>query len=213
MDEIDPIAEREEEPRGDSAGMGKEASLEMLNSRILDGFPVGLLLLDLSGRELARNAAAARVLASKPFLSIREATLRFSEETMQESFERWLEALPQATGRARAWSAHIRAGRVRAFTAAARSTEQGILMSLRAGPLDRELCPVQLRAVFNLTSAESRLAQSLANGLSVEDTAHATGASVHTLRSQLKAIFRKTEVTRQAELVAVLLSDPLLSKI
>ena len=61
-----------------------------------------------------------------------------------------------------------------------------------------------LRTVFRLTEAEARLATQLARGESLEKVADQFGIAKETARSQLKSIFTKTGVHRQAELVAVL---------
>jgi DNA-binding CsgD family transcriptional regulator len=61
-----------------------------------------------------------------------------------------------------------------------------------------------LRTVFRLTEAEARLATQLALGESLEKVADQFGIAKETARSQLKSIFTKTGVHRQAELVAVL---------
>ena len=65
-----------------------------------------------------------------------------------------------------------------------------------------------LSKIFNLTDAESRLAKRLATGLSVEEVADRYFLSKHTLRSQLKAIFQKTNTARQADLVRLVLTSP-----
>jgi DNA-binding CsgD family transcriptional regulator len=61
-----------------------------------------------------------------------------------------------------------------------------------------------LRAAFRLTEAEARLAAQLTFGNSLESVADQFGIAKETARSQLKSIFAKTGVHRQAELVAVL---------
>lgn len=58
-----------------------------------------------------------------------------------------------------------------------------------------------LLARYGLTSAEARLAQALDGGASVKDAAVSFGISEGTARQQLKAVFRKIGVTRQAELI------------
>jgi DNA-binding CsgD family transcriptional regulator len=65
---------------------------------------------------------------------------------------------------------------------------------------------VQLRAQFGLTKAEARLALSLAAGASLPSMAQAFDVKLTTVRSQLQQVFAKTGTSRQAELVAVLLS-------
>jgi DNA-binding CsgD family transcriptional regulator len=63
---------------------------------------------------------------------------------------------------------------------------------------------MSLRSVFRLSEAEARLATQLAFGNSLETVADQFGIAKETARSQLKSIFAKTGVHRQAELVAVL---------
>jgi DNA-binding CsgD family transcriptional regulator len=61
-----------------------------------------------------------------------------------------------------------------------------------------------LRSIFRLSEAESRLAVLLGSGEPLETVADCLGVAKETSRSQLKSIFAKTGVHRQAELVAVL---------
>jgi DNA-binding CsgD family transcriptional regulator len=61
-----------------------------------------------------------------------------------------------------------------------------------------------LKSYFGLSTAEARLAQWLASGDSLEDAASHLAISKHTARVQLKAVFAKMKVHRQAELVALL---------
>lgn len=62
-----------------------------------------------------------------------------------------------------------------------------------------------LRARFDLSLAEAQIALAIANGAGLRDIAVVRGASIQTVRSQLKAIFRKTGATSQARLVALVL--------
>lgn len=61
-----------------------------------------------------------------------------------------------------------------------------------------------LRVAFALTAAEARLASRLASGEPIETAAEKLGIARDTARNQLKSIFAKTGVHRQAELVATL---------
>lgn len=61
-----------------------------------------------------------------------------------------------------------------------------------------------LRAVFNLTDAEARLAARLGSGQALEDIAIEFGLTKETVRSQLKTIFAKTNTHRQGDLVSLL---------
>jgi len=61
-----------------------------------------------------------------------------------------------------------------------------------------------LSALYRLTAAEVSIAQMLAVGNSADDIAAHRGASVGTVRFQIKAILAKCGVKRQTELVALL---------
>lgn len=63
------------------------------------------------------------------------------------------------------------------------------------------------KQLFDFTPAETALALELANGLSLEDAAENLGIMRNTARAHLRAIFSKTGVRRQAELVRVILNS------
>ena len=64
-----------------------------------------------------------------------------------------------------------------------------------------------LRARYGLTPAECRVALLLADGHAPKEIAGTIGVKVETVRSQLKSVFSKTAVTRQSELVRLVLSN------
>ncbi|WP_248798124.1 helix-turn-helix transcriptional regulator [Pseudomonas sp. MWU13-2105] len=63
-----------------------------------------------------------------------------------------------------------------------------------------------LRQVFDFTPAEATLAMELANGLSLDEAAELLGIRRNTARTHLRAIFAKAGVSRQAELVRIVLN-------
>ncbi|WP_162653006.1 helix-turn-helix transcriptional regulator [Lentilitoribacter sp. Alg239-R112] len=58
---------------------------------------------------------------------------------------------------------------------------------------------------FNLTQAEAMFAAELAQGMSVSEYVEKKGIKISTARTQLKSIFAKTETSRQAVLISLLL--------
>jgi DNA-binding CsgD family transcriptional regulator len=64
--------------------------------------------------------------------------------------------------------------------------------------------PKLLQALFDLSPAEARLASQLTEGRSIEQIAQSNKLSHNTIRTQLKSVFLKTGVQRQAELVSLL---------
>src|SRR5208337_3644578 len=61
-----------------------------------------------------------------------------------------------------------------------------------------------LRGLFDLTAAEARVAREIATGNTIRNIASQTAKSEETIRTQLKAVFAKTGVSRQAELSSLL---------
>jgi DNA-binding CsgD family transcriptional regulator len=64
-----------------------------------------------------------------------------------------------------------------------------------------------LGELFGLTPAEANLAILLARGLSLREASATQHISLHTSRAQLKSVFAKTGVSRQAELVRLVLKS------
>ena len=76
-----------------------------------------------------------------------------------------------------------------------------LLLSDLTAPLRPEA--TQLCAAFGLTVAEAKLAAKLASGSGIVGAAASLGVSRETARTQLKAVFAKTNTRRQAELAAL----------
>ncbi len=64
-----------------------------------------------------------------------------------------------------------------------------------------------IASLFDLTPAESALAVLLTNGLSLEEASQALSVSMNTTRTHLRALFAKTGVNRQANLVRLILKS------
>ncbi len=69
-----------------------------------------------------------------------------------------------------------------------------------------------LEGLFDLTTAEARVANGILSGRSLDDIAIASGLSKETTRTQLKGVFAKTATKRQAELVSLLSASATLSR-
>jgi DNA-binding CsgD family transcriptional regulator len=65
----------------------------------------------------------------------------------------------------------------------------------------------QLAEFFGLTPAEQRLTQYLAAGGRLNDAAREFGVSPHTVRNQLRAVFEKSGVQRQADLTRLVMTS------
>ena len=67
--------------------------------------------------------------------------------------------------------------------------------------LENRLPSPLLSELFQLSPAEHRLAELLTQGLTLEGCAARLNVSINTVRTQLRALFRKTGTTRQAQLI------------
>ncbi|MCP4394186.1 MAG: helix-turn-helix transcriptional regulator [Alphaproteobacteria bacterium] len=70
------------------------------------------------------------------------------------------------------------------------------------------ISPAILRKLYGLSKTEATLVMELVKGKSFNEMAEEIGISHHTVRSHFKKIFAKTEVSRQAELVKLILTGP-----
>ncbi|WP_161957546.1 alpha/beta hydrolase [Mariprofundus sp. EBB-1] len=79
-----------------------------------------------------------------------------------------------------------------------------------ASPLIQPEFDVQnIQDQFHLTLAEAKLVKALANGChNLNDAAIKLGVSIHTVRTQIKRTFEKTDTTSQMELVKKVLTSP-----
>lgn len=66
----------------------------------------------------------------------------------------------------------------------------------------------QLISMFRLSAAEARLARALCHGETLEQYAEAQGVKVSTLKTQLRAVFTKTQTDRQVTLVNLIAGIP-----
>lgn len=181
---------------------------------------VGVITLDAQAAVLSSNPVARRLIDTSRGIVLRKGSLQLEDIREQRAFGTLL---------AEVVSAHHQqlAGCVRAFRLADRAQLQGLSLLLRPLPLsDRSgehspavavfisdpMAPRQapsevLTALFGLTPAEARLAIRLVNGLSLEEAAMSLGVSRNTAKSHLSAIFSKTGVTRQTQLIQLILNS------
>ena len=79
---------------------------------------------------------------------------------------------------------------------------------------DREVVPPteSLQTLHGPTRAEAELVAGLLRGERLEDYAERAGITLNTARTHLKSVFGKTDTHRQAELIRLLSSVPLVGE-
>ncbi|TPM24857.1 helix-turn-helix transcriptional regulator [Mesorhizobium sp. B2-3-4] len=81
---------------------------------------------------------------------------------------------------------------------------RAVIMVNEVTPRAREGLDLHVRALFDLTPSEARLAAGLVSGRSLKEIAASGGITVKTGRTYLERIFAKTATRQQSELVALL---------
>lgn len=185
----------------------------------LEAFAMPAFLLDGRGRVLELNDAAAQLVSGRALALGFNNALRLGDAALTERIAvaarriaadmgPWSQGLdmPLTTANGRRHALSLVAVReppmagMPAFFAPARLT----LLLVRPDASSDAVGPTSLERQFGLTPAERRLAVEVASGLSLRQSADRLGIAYHTARTQLKAVFGKTGVSRQAELVALI---------
>ena len=171
---------------------------------ILDLLPTAVLLLDQNGAVRLMNAEAAQLLRERPEIEIASSRIVARRAEEQAAFEATLVKV-FATGREAVFAFRNREGVAEfAFSmhpVAALGAVLAIITAVRSGT---HAHAAVLSAALRLTGAEIRLVERLQWGDSLADAAEATGISITTARSALRAVLAKSGSRNQAALAAVL---------
>jgi DNA-binding CsgD family transcriptional regulator len=187
-----------------------------LGRAILDRLDRGIVLMDEQGQVVDLNALAARLIRTCDGISLRSGRLAFADVRLND---RLLQAITShkagvPDGRA-VIGARIRCKdgdpyRILVVPVLADIDERDVAFFVLLYPPNGQIgiSSDVLREVYGLTRAQADVARSLFGGLSAEQTARALGLSVNTVRSHLKQIFTRCEVSSQAELMHLLALGP-----
>ncbi len=185
---------------------------------LLDNPRVGVVHLDQRGRILAANDRARGILQADEGLAEKDGTLRASAPEDQLRLERLLaSALPTSGDPALGGSMPLRREHallplvVHVKPVPAPQPSYGAryvaaLALIYEPGFTQRIEPALVAATLGLTSGESQVAVWLAEGKSVEEMARATGHTRGAIYWHLKQIYQKLHISRQAELVRLVLS-------
>ena len=187
--------------------------------RALDQLAAGVIITDGDGRVVEMNRAAEHILRRDDGLTVRQGKLFAQRVFEQNKLARFIAVA--ANGKIAAAVGRMLVGRhggrvayiltVAPLGVELAVYERPLAMILVADPDARAPSERDLAEFFGLSPAESRLAMALLAGNVLHDIAAASGVRITTARTQLSSILRKAGVTRQAELIRVLSSIPVIS--
>lgn len=170
----------------------------------LDRWPGALLVCDELGRVQWLNQKAMHSLQGRSQLQLRDHQLQMVTSSAQQ---RLIQALRQAHDRQSSVFLTFDGaeGRLQMAAQALETPVDGdgslLLVSLTGDEPSGHIPVAALKALFDLTEAEARLASALVAGSTVEQYAQQRGVTVGTARYQLNQVLVKTGAHRQADLV------------
>lgn len=187
--------------RSESARTAYETAIEQL--------AIGTLLLDRHGRIISVNAAARDIAGE---LRREDGSLRLAQPALDTELRRHLETV--LAGRSSGEALAVpRPGLaplgllLRPFPGGDGGDRPALIVYV-SDPASHQLAPEGLVArLFGLTPTEARLAVLLADGLTIAEAARHMHVSEGSARSYCKRIFAKTGISRQAELIRLLLKS------
>ena len=185
---------------------------------LLDNPRIGVVHLDRRGQIMAVNDRGRRILRHGDALSDEDGVLRARQRADQFRLERLLADSLPAFGRVAVSGSmrlrrssvlppfvlHVKPVGVPQLDYAARHVAALVLI-VEPGRTHR-VNPALVATTFGLTPAESRVAVRLAEGEIVRDIAEATGQTPNSIYWHLKQIYQKLHISRQVDLVRLVLS-------
>ena len=179
---------------------------------VIDHISMGLLLIDEKGGVIWGSQMAEKMIQSSSVMTLHNQQLRFLNTSIHLSFR---DILSRLTHHASGFERHILVVRDEGSNALEimltpfhdNGSLPYALVYLKdtqsAGIID----PREVQMLFSLTPAEANIAVALADGLTLSEYAELKGISIGTTRIQLKSVFAKMGINRQAELVRKLYSS------
>lgn len=187
---------------------------------VLDQVPIGVLFVTRDSHIVVCNERAKKILATRAGLCEMDRCVCARKQQDTERLRKLIEAAAAAAGYGDSVGAFIPAieagappqsvlvvpycGEVNTYGGRAAS-----VALLVASPQDcSDVSEDALIALFGLTKKEARVAKNVASGMTLEFYEKTFHVAHDTLKSQLKSIFNKTGVTRQSEMVRLILTSP-----
>lgn len=188
---------------------GATAPVARIGQHLLETLSVGVLAYDMSGQLTQANPAAQKMLAldgaeggdkiTAPLSGpVREMASR-ARAGQEGSLSILLDEISHRMAQVHACPANPDLG-----------AGPSVLVFITDPARRSSFSPEALRDLFGLTPTEAKVARHLAAGLCPEEVAQEMGVANTTIAFHLRNVFGKTGTHRQAQLVALLLSLPLL---
>lgn len=173
-----------------------------------------VVLLDEKGKVVHLSHKARRMIDALPEVTIPGGRLQLLKKEKQRALHLLLRAVPGQSCRAGGMISleeggsilviplHPEADRDQLFPIRAHAA----LYFLDAGKAAVDIDTTQIRQLLNLSPSEAHTAALIVQGAKAKDIALLRGTSIHTVRTQLKSILRKTGLSSQTQLINLVFS-------
>lgn len=201
--------------------MGTSEVERTLFSHVMDRLYVGVVILDHAGKVIRMSETARRVLEARDGLQLRANRLRANatgeDRDLQKLIKDALEPVQRGQGSApRGLSLTKQSGLrnlgvivrpIRGSQDSAAAASSAVAVYIRDQEANHSVEGELVRQIFDLTPAEAAVTRQLTAGFSLEDAASSLDISRNTARAHLRSIFSKSGITRQSELVRLVLNS------
>lgn len=190
--------------------------LQRASSEVLERLPYGVVLLSNEGLPLVSNAKARALCQAAESLCLSERGLDALDHEDALALKPAIDmAVTQGIGSA------LSVGQDKslyllfsplpedAFPQIPLFTSARVMVFISHPQGESSLAADAVKDIYGLSKAETRLVMELIKGYSIEEAARKLFVSKHTLRVQLRAVFKKTGARSQADLMRLLLAGPL----
>lgn len=197
------------------AGDGMASGL----STLLDRVPMGVILLDAAGEVVHANSRAEQVLRTGSLLRTEARRLTAAGTPDNQSLQRLIAAALRRSNAPSDMTLRLRFGNPHGLYVQVTPMETressdplmpaGVRAAVWIGTYEPgQLSSEPLARLYNLSPTEAELLARLVEGKSLSDIADLRQVSIYTARTQLKTIMNKLGISRQVDLVRLVMSGP-----
>jgi DNA-binding CsgD family transcriptional regulator len=185
----------------------------------LDALHIGIVLTDRAGRPIFANRVAEDILSRGDGLALVRGQLRAAKPQDTRKLAALIQGAAKTSrglGQAPGGFLSLPTGTGTAVTVLVSPCprlgllEPAALLFLGAPQLSLRFEEQSIAQRYGLTRAEAKLLQALVDGSRLTDYADTAGITLNTVKAHLKQIFAKTGIRRQADLIRLILADPVL---
>ncbi|VAW99138.1 hypothetical protein MNBD_GAMMA22-1441 [hydrothermal vent metagenome] len=195
---------------------------------ILDIFPIGVMLVNANGKLISANQQASDTLKNSRVLFVKDEILYAIKSEQDKQLKKFISTAANTSINDNA--DHLSFIKVESKEGDIDNDNSAISLLISPDPypsieydkqadnyaaifiastsVKQNISKTTLQTVFNLTPAEAKLAALLASGNSLSQVADLSNISKNTAKVQLKSIFLKMNISRQADLIKKVLTSP-----